>query len=214
MWTIETDDILKLFLSVVLGGLIGGEREFYDKPAGFRTNILICIGSTLFTMFSLKVGSHCGMDPARIAAQVVTGIGFLGAGAIIRRGDAITGLTTAAAIWLVASIGMGVGAGYYSISLIGASLAIGVLFLFRKSGELIDRIHLLRTYHVVLVAENEKLAEFNQMLGSCTLRIVTRKTMKTDGHYVLEMTISGGKSSHETFLDTLLKSSVVKEITF
>jgi putative Mg2+ transporter-C (MgtC) family protein len=119
MWTIETDDILKLLLSVVLGGLIGGEREFYDKPAGFRTNILICMGSTLFTMFSLKVGSHYGMDPARIAAQVVTGIGFLGAGAIIRRGEAITGLTTAAAIWLVASIGMGVGAGYYSISLIG-----------------------------------------------------------------------------------------------
>ncbi len=214
MWTIETDDILKLFLSVLLGGLIGGEREFYDKPAGFRTNILICMGSTLFTMFSLKVGSYYGMDPSRIAAQVVTGMGFLGAGAIIRRGDAITGLTTAAAIWLVASIGMGVGAGYYSISVTGTLLAIGVLFLFRTSGELIDRIHLLRTYRVVLDAENEKLSEFNEMFDSCTLKVVTRKTMKTDGHYVLEMTISGGRSSHETFLETLLKSTVVKEVKF
>jgi putative Mg2+ transporter-C (MgtC) family protein len=154
------------------------------------------------------------MDPARIAAQVVSGIGFLGAGAIIRRGDAIKGLTTAAAIWLVASIGMGVGAGYYLISVIGALLAVGVLFLFRKSAELIDRIHLLRTYRVFLLGGNEELTDFNKMLDSCALRVVTRKTMKTNGHYVLEVTISGRSTRHEAFLGKLLASSVVKDVKF
>src|ERR1043166_8297676 len=112
MWE-AADDLVKLLFALVLGGLIGWEREFSDKPAGFRTITLICVGSTLFTIFSLKIGTVSGSDSSRIAAQIVTGIGFLGAGAIIRRGEAVSGLTTAATIWFVASIGMGVGGGYY-----------------------------------------------------------------------------------------------------
>src|SRR5439155_1676123 len=86
---VTADDLVKLLLALVLGGLIGWERELYDKPAGFRTNTLICVGSTLFTIFSLKIGIIPGTDSARIAAQIVSGIGFLGAGAIIRRGEAV-----------------------------------------------------------------------------------------------------------------------------
>src|SRR6266567_2998981 len=87
--SVVPDDLIKLLLSLVLGGLIGWERELYDKPAGFRTNTLICVGATLFTIFSLKIGTIPATDSARIAAQIVSGIGFLGAGAIIRRGEAV-----------------------------------------------------------------------------------------------------------------------------
>lgn len=123
------EDLLKLFLAAVFGGLVGWEREYHDKPAGLRTNILICVGSAMFTMFSLKIGDLYGADPARIAANIVPGIGFLGAGAIIQRGEAVLGLTTAATIWLVASIGVGVGAGYYLISSEATVLALAVLLV-------------------------------------------------------------------------------------
>src|SRR3989442_4146430 len=143
---VAEDDLIKLLLALVLGGVIGWERELYDKPAGFRTNTLICVGSTLFTIFSLKIGIIPGTDSARIAAQIVSGIGFLGAGAIIRRGEAVLGLTTAATIWFVASIGMGIGPGYYVISAIGTALALAILFLFRKNENLADQFTTTRTH--------------------------------------------------------------------
>ena len=100
------DDIfIKVFLSLVLGGVLGMERQYHDKPAGFATNCLICLGAMLFTILSEYMGQQGG-DPGRIAAQVVTGVGFLGAGSIWRDGNKISGLTTAAGVWLVAAIGM------------------------------------------------------------------------------------------------------------
>jgi putative Mg2+ transporter-C (MgtC) family protein len=100
---------LALALSVVLGGLVGLERELHGHPAGLRTHILVCLGSTLITLVSVRVTETGKGDPGRIAAQIVTGIGFLGAGAIIRDGAAIRGLTTAASIWTTAGIGLAVG---------------------------------------------------------------------------------------------------------
>ena len=164
---VAANDLIKLLLSLVLGGLIGWERELYDKPAGFRTNTLICVGSILFTIFSLKIGIIPGTDSARIAAQIVSGIGFLGAGAIIRRGEAVLGLTTAATIWFVASIGMGIGAGYYLTSSVGTALALAILVLFRKFEHLVDRFHTTRTYHVILSAEDEAVRELSRALDSC-----------------------------------------------
>src|SRR5512143_1099180 len=103
------ENLVKLGISILVGGIIGAEREFRDKAAGFRTLILITVGSTLFTIFSMS------MEPegsrTRIAANIVTGIGFLGAGAIVREHGRIGGLTTAATIWLSAALGMGIGAG-------------------------------------------------------------------------------------------------------
>jgi putative Mg2+ transporter-C (MgtC) family protein len=122
------DFLLKSAMAILCGGLIGIERELKSKPAGFRTNILICLGSTYFMMVSLLVGgSGLGKsgDPGRIAAQVVTGIGFLGAGAIIQSRGHIAGLTTAALIWVVAAVGLFIGAGYPLV----AALATFLIFL-------------------------------------------------------------------------------------
>lgn len=104
------DLLLHLVLAVILGGAIGLERELQQKAAGLRTNILICAGAALFTELSLTMTVEFG-DPSRIAAQIVTGVGFLGAGAIIQGRGIVTGLTTAATMWLVAAIGMAVGFG-------------------------------------------------------------------------------------------------------
>jgi putative Mg2+ transporter-C (MgtC) family protein len=211
---IVSDDLIKLLLSLFLGGLIGWERELYDKPAGFRTNTLICVGSTLFTIFSLKIGTIPATDSARIAAQIVSGIGFLGAGAIIRRGEAVLGLTTAATIWFVASIGMGIGAGYYLTSCTGAALALAILVLFRKFEHLVDRYHTTRTYHVIVSAEDDAVKELTHVLDSCGLRVLGSKQVKSDNRYVYEITLSGRKARHHPLLETLLKSPTVKEVRY
>ena len=142
---LETLDLFKILLSVVLGGAVGFEREFRDKAAGFRTLIFICMGSCLFTILSVKMASFGDTrlegagDATRIAATVVAGVGFLGAGAILHQRGHITGLTTAAAIWLVAALGMGVGAGEFALALLVTSVAIVVLWLFPAVERWIDR---------------------------------------------------------------------------
>lgn len=120
-----------MFLAAILGGLIGLEREVMGKPAGMRTNMLICVGAALFTYLSIYMAApweHA--DPTRIAAQVVTGIGFLGAGTIIRARGSIHGMTTAASIWAVAAVGMAVGAGYFQESLVVTLVIMIVLHGF------------------------------------------------------------------------------------
>lgn len=121
--------ILRLVLAMILGALVGLEREMHDRPAGLRTHMLVCIGAALFAIISLSVGDA---DPARIAAGVVTGIGFLGAGAIFRSKDHIKGLTTAADLWVVAAIGLAAGVGEYMLALIAALIVFLVLFGGRK----------------------------------------------------------------------------------
>ena len=126
-----TEALVRLFLAAVLGGAIGLEREFRDHEAGFRTHLLVALGACVFTLVSAYAwtdwtfSTRAGLvfDPTRIAAQIVTGIGFLGAGAIIVRGINVRGLTTAATLWVVAAIGMATGTGYYVVA-VGASLLV------------------------------------------------------------------------------------------
>ncbi|PYR66763.1 MAG: magnesium transporter [Acidobacteria bacterium] len=120
------DVFLRLALAAGLGGAIGLEREFRQKPAGLRTNMLIALGSALFSILSVELGTAAG-TPDRVAAQVVSGIGFLGAGAILRSGGNVTGLTTAATIWVNAAIGMAACAGAYQLAIGGAAIALAVL---------------------------------------------------------------------------------------
>jgi putative Mg2+ transporter-C (MgtC) family protein len=117
---------LQLALAVALGAAIGLEREYRGKPAGLRTNILIALGAALFSVLSVQLGSGSG-SPDRIAAQVVTGVGFLGAGAIIRSGKNVHGFTTAAVIWVNAGIGMAAGLGAYAVAIGSAAITLVVL---------------------------------------------------------------------------------------
>jgi putative Mg2+ transporter-C (MgtC) family protein len=133
------DNLLRLSLAAVLGGAIGFERELRDREAGLRTHLLVCLGSALFTIVSaygfrefLTSGDQViRADPTRIAAQIVTSIGFIGAGAIIRQGLSVRGLTTAATLWVAAAIGIAAGAGYYSGAVLGTVVTLVALWPLR-----------------------------------------------------------------------------------
>jgi putative Mg2+ transporter-C (MgtC) family protein len=120
--------IQRLLLAAAIGGVIGAERELRRKSAGFRTNILIALGSAIFTIAGMNMGSAAS-DPARIAAQVVTGIGFLGAGAILRNRDGVHGLTTAATVWVNAALGVAAGGGQFHLATVGGAIVLAVLLV-------------------------------------------------------------------------------------
>lgn len=121
----------RLLLAFVLGGAVGFERESVDKPAGFRTHILVCVGAALFALVSREGFFGSGADPSRVASNIVVGIGFLGAGTIWRTGGGVQGLTTAASLWTVAAVGTAAGIGYYSGALGATIIVIGVLTLMK-----------------------------------------------------------------------------------
>jgi len=128
--------ILRLVVATAFGGLIGLERESHKRPAGSRTHILVCIGSALTMIISqyafLEFSGKLGYDPGRIAAQVISGIGFLGAGTILREGSTVKGLTTAASLWVVAGIGLAVGTGFYISGAVTTGLVVVVLVVFDR----------------------------------------------------------------------------------
>jgi putative Mg2+ transporter-C (MgtC) family protein len=148
--------VLKLLLATALGGLIGLERESSRKPAGLRTNILICLGSTMMMILStlLLKGEHASTgDLTRIAAGVITGIGFMGAGTIIQSRGMIIGLTTAAGIWAVAVLGLVIGSGYYLFAVIFTTIVIITLLILGK----VESEHLKKgTYHYTVKSESSK----------------------------------------------------------
>ena len=123
------DVVIRILLALVLGGLIGLEREIREHSAGFRTHILVAVGAAVFTLASSYGLEGTDHDPNRISAQVVTGIGFLGAGAIVRYGVTVRGLTTAASLWAVAAVGLTVGQGFYSAALVTTVTVIVSLYV-------------------------------------------------------------------------------------
>jgi putative Mg2+ transporter-C (MgtC) family protein len=136
----DAELVQRLLLAAVLGGVLGFERELRQKSAGLRTNMLIAIGSALFTLMSYELADAASADPSRVAAQIVTGIGFLGAGAIMRTGSGIYGLTTAATIWVNAAVGVAAGGGEYRLALIATAVTLAVLLALSPLERIIDRM--------------------------------------------------------------------------
>jgi len=144
---ITLSDVIGIVLAVVLGGAVGVEREVSGKAAGLRTNVLICLGAAVFTIISAKMALRYDASVVRIAAQIVTGVGFIGAGAIIQDRGGVHGLTTAATIWLVASIGMACGAHFYRLAVLTTLVAIVVLIGLAKLEKSIRRLAPTRKSH-------------------------------------------------------------------
>lgn len=208
-----TENIIKLVMAIIVGGVIGAEREFRDKAAGFRTIILITVGSALFTIFSMT------MDPdnsrSRVAANIVTGIGFLGAGAIIREGGHIAGLTTAATIWLSAALGMGIGAGDLNLVAIATALTLVVLLVFPPLESWIDRIRESRTYKIVISTKGIKhVALVQKALEKCSLRALEHHQTKSEKSITVTWRISGSPKSHEKFIQLLLTDKDILELDY
>jgi putative Mg2+ transporter-C (MgtC) family protein len=209
---LSPEDALKILLAILLGGLIGAEREFRHKAAGFRTIIFICLGATLFTMLSLKLGGDT--SPVRIAAHLVTGVGFLCAGVVMEQGAQIVGLTTASTIWLAAALGMGIGGGYYLLSLIGVVAIIGVLLAFPRFEERIYRAREQRTYEIVCGIDLEKRTQLEEMSRECDLLVKDQKLAKSGAEMICTLEAYGAPSNHEQFVQKLFADNEVKRFQF
>lgn len=175
---------LRLLLAAALGGMIGLEREHSGKPAGFRTNLLICLGAALVTEVSFSIAiTHSG-DPGRIAAQIVSGIGFLGAGCILHARGAVYGLTTAATLWVVAAIGMAVGARNYMAAVIGSTLVmLALMLLGRVEDHLIPRKPSDRHLDVTTKPDGVIISAVEDSLRKAGYTLDTMRIEKTQDAY-------------------------------
>jgi putative Mg2+ transporter-C (MgtC) family protein len=209
----DMEMVARLVLALVLGGLIGLERESHGRPAGFRTHILVSLGSSLVMMLSIyaftpfRINGLLSYDPGRMAAQIVSGIGFLGAGTIMREGTTVRGLTTAASLWVVAGIGMAAGAGAYFPAVMTTLLVMITLFFLSK----LER-RLLPTKRQVMVIEISdepgQLGAIASALGKLDVQIRgVEFDQKSPGHTLLELSMDFPPK-----LDKLLLVDVIQEV--
>jgi putative Mg2+ transporter-C (MgtC) family protein len=203
------EDIIKLLMAVVVGGMIGAEREYRDKAAGFRTIIFICVGSTLFTMYSSSLGGPD--DPVRIAANIVSGVGFLGAGVILRGNAGVVGLTTAAIIWVSAALGMGIGGGEYAMVGIAVAAVLLVLWFFPKIEAWIHGISHSAIYEVTGKISEEHYHVIEDVFRESGLKVRRLGREKRSGKMVSRWQISGKPDAHENVLRKLLAHPDVEE---
>jgi putative Mg2+ transporter-C (MgtC) family protein len=209
--TFVSDTVLKLVIAAILGGVIGLERELKHKPAGLRTNMFICFGAAMYTLLSFRY-SHGAFDPNRIAAQIIPGIGFIGAGAILHSGGSVSGITTAATMFVVASIGMAVGGGEY----LSATFATVVILLaLNVLGWVEARFNfksLLMSYEVASKDPEKLLTEVNRILEEQRLIMQTVKMGQGNGVHRVQFTVEAKHRDHVTLSEKLRSCAHVERV--
>src|SRR6202142_3039114 len=201
--------IVRLVLAAVLGGLIGLERQLKHRPAGLRTNLFICLGAAMFTLLSDELAvEHIG-DHTRIAAQIIPGIGFIGAGSILHARDKlVTGLTTAATIFVVASVGMAVGGGLYLTSIFATALILLCLFLLGRAEERFGLKTTVHSYEVAGPNADELSAEVNRILESVHAMMQNVQVAATQQHVRVQFALQGTRRDQDQVLRGLKESQV------
>jgi len=202
------ENSIKLLVSLVLGALIGAEREYKGRNVGFRTIILITLGSTLFTILSFILGE--GKDPSRIASNIVTGVGFLGAGAIFRDGARVRGVTTASIIWISAAIGMACGIGQYEFAIMVTTTTLIVLLGFAGVQKFIDRYNKEMIYRITFHNEPGIFASMEKSIFSFDLKFEYLSHTKVDEDMIIEYEIRGSEINHTRFIQYLTAAAEVK----
>ncbi len=197
---LHLDTLGRLVLSAVLGGAVGMEREVSGKPAGLRTNLLICVGAALITEMSVLITQTADTmrgDPGRLAAQIVSGIGFIGAGTILQSRGRIIGLTSAATLWVVAAVGIAVGVHEYTVSIGATILILITLFMLRRVEDALARRRVDRRYHVAIVPTLHALADLEKALETLGLRIRMESIDKDGDLFHLAFRATGPLDGHE-----------------
>jgi len=206
--------LLRLVVAAVLGGLIGLEREIKHRPAGLRTNLFICVGAAMFTLLSDKLAVEFLGDHTRIAAQIIPGIGFIGAGSILHnRGDLITGITSAATLFVVASVGMAVGGGLYLTATFATALILLCLFLLGRAEQRFNIKLLVNTYEVTGSSADIIKTEVNFLLERIHAIMQDVQVAETRQHVRLQFDVEGTRKEQEAVLDALKRSSVLESVT-
>jgi putative Mg2+ transporter-C (MgtC) family protein len=211
---INPDDFYRLGMAILVGGIIGAERERHKKAVGLRTLILISMGSALFTILSNRIGLGFSNDAGRIAASIVSGIGFLGAGVILEERGRVTGLTTAATIWLTAALGMAAGAGEYILSAGAGFLGLIVLMVFTRFEEYLEISSERRTYQITTKISWDKYKEIKSLFKEHHLSIQNYKQEKKEGEMVCTFEVYGTNKRHDKLVQKLLGDKQIKEVWF
>jgi putative Mg2+ transporter-C (MgtC) family protein len=207
-----TSSLTRLIVAAILGGLIGLEREFKHRAAGLRTNMFICFGAAMFTLLSQRLAG-VPSDSARIAAQIIPGIGFIGAGSILHMRGLTTGLTTAATLFVVASVGMAAGGGLYLTAMFATGLVLLALFLLGHMEETFN-IKLLMTCYEVTGASVEEISnEVNRILEPHHRLMQNTLTGNTGQHIRLQFDVEGCNREQRELLQQLKASTVLRGVT-
>jgi putative Mg2+ transporter-C (MgtC) family protein len=203
--------LVRLLLAILLGGAIGVERELKAKPAGLRTNILICVGAAVFTYLSAQIGGPG--DPARIAAQILTGVGFIGAGTIMHTRGSVTGLTSAATIWVVSAIGMALGAGRYIEALGVTALVMVVLGGLTKAEDAIG--HYSTSSHLVIHARPDPtpIEEIRALVEKTGVAIYRSEVRRENVDLVMDIEMRGPRRLHEQAAIAVIHHPAVRTVS-
>jgi putative Mg2+ transporter-C (MgtC) family protein len=212
------ESVFRLLLAAALGGIVGLEREASGKPAGFRTNLLICVGAALVTELSITVAQDVTLpggfrsDPGRLAAQIVSGVGFLGAGTIIQARGSVMGLTTAATLWVVAALGMAVGAGAYLLALFGTGVVLlALMILGRFEDHLLPYRFQERMLRVVMRSETELVDGVEEYLVSKGYSVRIQEIERQDDLFIVGLSARGHRHAIEIAMRELAaRDGIVK----
>lgn len=205
---IVASSLTRLLLAAVLGGLIGLEREWRHRAAGLRTNLFICFGAAMFTLLSQQLAG-IPSDSARIAAQIIPGIGFIGAGSILHTRGLTTGLTSAATLFVVASIGMAAGGGLYATSMFATGMVLLALFFLGHAEETFNLKLLMTSYEVTGPSIEEISQEVTRILESHHRLMLNVVTGNTGRHIRLQFDVEGCKREQKELLQKLKGSTVL-----
>lgn len=209
---------VKLLLSIACGAAIGLERELSDKPAGLRTNMLICVGSTLMTMVSLHVALSYAerqvniADPGRIAAQIVSGVGFLGAGTIIQARGSVHGLTTAATIWVMAGIGLAIGSGYTAPAVATTLVLLLILWLLGILEKRLSRPRQFIHFQVKSRREAGVLDAISDIAVSNSLELDDFKLARRENAMEIEFVLTCSREARDDLVDRMLAIEAVEDV--
>jgi putative Mg2+ transporter-C (MgtC) family protein len=205
--------IIRLVLAAVLGGLVGLEREFKRRPAGLRTNMFICFGSAMFTLLSYRMASEFGGDHTRIAAQIIPGIGFIGAGSILHSRGSVTGLTTAATIFVVASIGMAVGAGLYFPSIFATGLILIALLLLGVMETRLNLKPLVMGHDATGEDADSIIAAVNQILEEEHHNMLSVQVGRSNHHHRVQFNVDATSAEHDSLMKRFRQCPAIAHIS-
>jgi putative Mg2+ transporter-C (MgtC) family protein len=206
MMDITYTDVLKILIAFFLGGLLGLEREYHNKPAGFRTLIMITIGATVFTILSFRIDP---LTPDRIAANIITGIGFIGAGVIFKEGMKVEGLTTSATIWIAASIGMSVGYGAFYLAGGVCLIVLITLILLSRIEKSFDKFNQVRIYKISFVKQNFSVRELEAYFTKLDITFKKIQVMKEKDNLILFYRVNSSQMRFELLDEYLVQTEEI-----
>jgi len=212
MGTVVSSTIIRLVVAAILGGIIGLERQLRHKPAGLRTNLFICFGSAMFTVLSDQLAGSLGGDHTRVAAQIIPGIGFIGAGSILHSRGSVVGLTTAATLFVVASVGMAAGGGLYITAIFATGVILIALALLGRLERRFAMKSVLMTYEVTGTNAEAVLIEGNRILDEAHNTMQNVRVGGMAGHVRVLFSVDGPREDQDEIKILLHQSSVFSTV--